>query len=102
MLFLALGMLLIGMREIESVARGFGIAVRDATEPLHRRLALQRATFLRAASTPDEIRHQTDDRAAGLAPIGQGHAGFPPGLHETGPSQHRCRAWRARRSIDAV
>jgi hypothetical protein len=33
-------MLLIGTGEIETVARGFGIAVRDAAEALHRCLAL--------------------------------------------------------------
>src|SRR5437867_6186246 len=94
MLVLALGMLLVGMSEIETVAGGFGIAVRDATEPLHRRLSLQRAGILGSTGPPDEVRNQTDDGTAGFAPIGQGHTGFPPRLHQLETSQHRCRARR--------
>jgi hypothetical protein len=78
-------MLLIGVGEIETVARGFGIAVRDAAEALHRGFALGPTRVLLSAGAPHEIRDQTDDRTARLPPIGQGHTGFAPRLHETDP-----------------
>src|SRR5687767_9205393 len=40
---LTFAVLLLAVREIETVARRFRITLRDATEPLHRRVAFERA-----------------------------------------------------------